>query len=109
MAARTHSRLEAKEARPVRRATQDSVFTRGLLIAIALGFVGLFLVVPLAAVFTEALRKGLGAYFKALTEPEARAAIKLTLIAAGIAVPLNVVFGIAASWAITKFSFPGKS
>jgi sulfate transport system permease protein len=79
------------------------------LIALALGFLGLFLVLPLAAVLTEALRRGLDAYLAALVEPVALAAIKLTLIAAVIAVPLNLVFGVAAAWAIAKFDFRGKS
>jgi sulfate transport system permease protein len=79
------------------------------LIALALGFLGLFLVLPLAAVLTEALRRGVDAYLAALVEPVALAAIKLTLIAAVIAVPLNLVFGVAAAWAIAKFDFRGKS
>jgi len=78
-------------------------------LAIALVFLGLILVVPLAAVFTEALRKGLIVYGAALIEPDAITAIKLTLITAAIAVPLNLVFGISASWAITKFHFRGKN
>ncbi len=76
---------------------------------IALAYMALVLVVPLVAVFTEALRKGLGYYFAAIVEPDALSAIKLTLIAAAIAVPLNLVFGIAAAWAIAKFDFRGKS
>jgi sulfate transport system permease protein len=82
---------------------------RWLLTAAALVFLGLFLFVPLAAVFSQALEKGAGAYFAAITEPDALAAIKLTLIAAGISVPLNLVFGVAAAWAIAKFDFRGKS
>ena len=82
---------------------------RWSLIGLALLFVGLFLVVPLAAVFTEALRKGVGAYFAAFKDPDAQAAIRLTFLAAGIAVPLNLVFGLAASWAIAKFEFRGKA
>jgi len=69
----------------------------------------LFLLVPLAAVFHEALRKGAEAYLRAVSDPDALSAIRLTLIAAAIAVPLNLVFGIAAAWAIAKFDFPGKS
>jgi sulfate/thiosulfate transport system permease protein len=65
--------------------------------------------VPLAAVFTEAFRKGIAVYFASLVEPDARSAIKLTLLVAAIAVPLNAVFGVAAAWAITKFEFKGKS
>jgi sulfate transport system permease protein len=87
----------------------EPAWVRVLLIAITLGFLGLFLFVPLAAVFTEALRKGWGVYLDSIREPVALAAIKLTLIAAGISVPLNLVFGIAAAWCIAKFEFPGKN
>jgi sulfate/thiosulfate transport system permease protein len=82
---------------------------RYTLIGVALSFVVLFLILPLAAVFTEALRKGLGAYLEALKEPDAWSAIKLTLITAAIAVPLNLVFGVSAAWAIAKYEFWGKS
>ena len=80
-----------------------------LLIAAALGFLLLFLLLPLAAVFVEALRKGLGTYTAALIHPDAVAAIELTLLVAAIAVPLNTVFGVAAAWAIAKFEFKGKA
>ncbi|WP_380880128.1 sulfate ABC transporter permease subunit CysW [Sphingomonas sp. DBB INV C78] len=76
---------------------------------LGLGFLGLFLLMPLLAVFAEALSDGLGAYAEAVIEPDALAAIRLTLLVAAISVPLNIVFGIAAAWAITKFDFPGKS
>jgi sulfate transport system permease protein len=82
---------------------------RWALIAVAMGFLGLFLLMPLAAVFAEALAKGLGVYLESLREPDALAAIKLTLLIAGIAVPVNLVFGVAAAWAIAKFEFVGKS
>jgi sulfate transport system permease protein len=82
---------------------------RWVLTGIVFAFLGLFLVVPLASVFSQALEKGVGAYFAAIREPDALAAIKLTLIAAGISVPLNLVFGVAAAWAIAKFDFRGKS
>jgi sulfate transport system permease protein len=82
---------------------------RRLLTAAAFIFLGLFLFVPLAAVFSQALEKGVGAYFAAIREPDALEAIKLTLIAAGISVPLNLVFGVTAAWAIAKFDFRGKS
>jgi sulfate transport system permease protein len=82
--------------------------TRRLLIAVAVAFIGIFLVLPLASVIYEAFAKGIGPYFAALAEQDARSALKLTLIAAGIAVPLNIIFGIAAAWAITRFRFPGK-
>jgi len=98
--------------RPVaarRRATAEPVLVRAGLIGIAMVFLGVFLVVPLAAVFTEALRKGVQAYFAALTEPDALAAVRLTILVALIAVPANLIFGVAASWAIAKFEFKGKS
>jgi sulfate transport system permease protein len=91
------------------RATSEPVWIRYTLTAIALLFLTLFLFVPLAAVFTEALRKGFDTYITALVDPDALSAIKLTFIAALIAVPLNLVFGVAAAWAITKFEFKGKS
>jgi sulfate transport system permease protein len=75
---------------------------------VALGFVTVFLIVPLAAVFIEAFSKGLEAYRTAIVEPDAVAALKLTLIAAAVAVPLNVIFGVAAGWALGKFAFPGR-
>ena len=87
----------------------ESTWVRVLLIGLALVFMGLFLVLPLAAVFTEALRKGLGAYLNALQDEDAWSAIRLTLITAAIAVPLNLVFGVAAAWAIAKFEFRGKA
>ncbi len=89
--------------------TTESPWVRYTLTGIALVFVVLFLILPLAAVFTEALRKGFGAYLEALKEPDAWSAIKLTLIAAAISVPLNLVFGVAAAWAIAKYEFRGKS
>jgi sulfate transport system permease protein len=96
----------------IRRATAgttESAGVRWTLITVALLFMLLFLVLPLAAVATEALRKGVGAYLEALQEPDAWSAIELTLTAAAIAVPLNLVFGIAAAWAIAKYEFRGKA
>ncbi len=93
----------------MRRQTTESRAVRITLVALALGFMALFLVLPLAAVFTEALRKGWGAYWEALKEPDAWSAIRLTLITAAVAVPLNLIFGVAAAWAIAKFEFRGKS
>jgi sulfate transport system permease protein len=90
------------------KATTEPPAMRFILIAIALLFLGLFLVVPLAAVFTQAFSRGFEVYLAAITEPDAWHAIKLTLIAAGIAVPLNMLFGLAAAWAIAKFRFRGK-
>jgi len=82
---------------------------RWLLTFLALAFLSLFLVVPLAAVFVQALEKGLETYWAAITEPDALSAIRLTLLTAAISVPLNLVFGIAAAWAIAKFKFRGKA
>ncbi len=90
-------------------ATQEPPWVRALLIALALGFAFLFLLVPLAVVFSEALKKGWDTYLLAITEEDAWHAIKLTLLTAAIAVPANLVFGIAASWSIAKFEFRGKS
>lgn len=89
--------------------TGEPEWVRRLLIALALGFMLLFLAMPLLAVFSEALRKGWSAYVEALREPDAWSAIRLTLITAAIAVPLNLVFGVAAAWAIAKFEFRGKA
>ncbi len=87
----------------------EPLWVRVALIGVALAFLALFLLMPLASVFTEALGKGWGAYSTAIRQPDALAAVRLTLTAAIIAVPLNLVFGIAAAWAIAKFEFPGKS
>ncbi len=81
---------------------------RCALIACALLFLGLFLVLPLIVVFEEALRRGLLTYFSAIAQPDAVAAIKLTILVAAIAVPLNASFGVASAWAVAKFEFPGK-
>jgi sulfate transport system permease protein len=102
-----YTRYNAKVARS--RATSEPVWIRWALIGISLAFLTLFLFIPLAAVFTEALRKGFETYIAALVEPDALSAIQLTLVAAAIAVPLNLVFGVAAAWAIAKFEFKGKS
>ncbi|HVD78550.1 MAG TPA: sulfate ABC transporter permease subunit CysW [Vicinamibacteria bacterium] len=92
----------------MRRALTEPPLVRGALLAVALVFLAIFLVMPLVAVFAQALEKGFGAYLTALREPDAWAAIRLTLLTAAIAVPLNLAFGLAASWAIAKFEFPGK-
>jgi sulfate/thiosulfate transport system permease protein len=89
--------------------TGESGLVRRVLIGTALIFLALFLFVPLAFVFYEGLKKGLGVYITAITEPDALDAIRLTFVAAAIAVPMNLVFGVAAAWSIAKFSFPGKS
>jgi sulfate transport system permease protein len=95
--------------RPLQAATTEPRWVQRLLIGVALAFMTLFLFVPLATVFIEALRKGVGVYLAAITEPDALSAIQLTLLAAGISLPLNLVFGVAAAWAITKFDFRGKN
>jgi sulfate/thiosulfate transport system permease protein len=91
------------------RATTESWIVRYVLIGITVLFLGLFLFMPLAVVFATALQKGVSAYVASFTEHDAIAAIRLTLLTAGIAVPLNLVFGVAAAWAIAKFEFVGKS
>jgi len=88
--------------------TQDHFLFRWLLTILALSFIGAFFIVPLTLVFKEALGDGLYRAWRAITEPDALSAIQLTLITAAIAVPLNAVFGISASWAVTKFDFWGK-
>jgi len=90
-------------------ATTEPAWVRRLLIGLALVFLAFFLFVPLAAVFVEAFKKGWGVYLAAVSEPDALSAIQLTLIASGIAVPMNLVFGLAAAWAIAKFDFRGKN
>ena len=92
-----------------RRAGKDSPVVRVILIALSLIFLSLFLFLPLVAVFVEALRDGVAAYFTAVTAPDTLAAIRLTLLTTCIAVPLNVVFGVAAAWTITRFEFRGKN
>jgi len=93
----------------VSRPTTEGLATRVVLIGIALVFLALFLLLPLLTVFVEALRPGISAYFVALSDADTRSAIWLTLIIAAISVPANLVFGLAASWAIAKFEFKGKS
>lgn len=95
--------------RHANRATQDPAWVRWLLVGLALTFLAFFLALPLIAVFAEALRRGFGPFFASFADPDAVSAIKLTLLTAAIAVPANLVFGVAASWCIAKFDFPGKS
>ncbi len=102
MAASTHARRLASP-------TNEPVYVRWILILVGLLFMALFLVLPLVAVFSEALREGIGVFVQSLQQPDAQSAIRLTLLVAAIAVPLNVVFGLAASWAIAKFEFKGKA
>ncbi len=92
-----------------RSVTTERRWVRVTLIVTAVVFLTLFLLLPLITVFVEAFRAGLNAYWAAITEPDALAAIRLTLLVAAIAVPANLIFGLAASWAIAKFEFPGKS
>jgi sulfate transport system permease protein len=105
------SALAAIDVAPPRvsEATTEPAWVRRALIILALAFLTLFLFVPLVAVFAEALKKGVDVYLAAIAEPDALAAIRLTLVAAAISVPLNCVFGIAAAWAIAKFDFRGKN
>ena len=100
---------DSRAVRTARSGTTEPVWVKWTLIGIALSFIFLFLILPLAAVFTEALRKGFDAYWEALKEPDAWSAIRLTLITAAIAVPLNLVFGVAAAWCIAKYEFRGKA
>ena len=102
-----YSKYNSKIA--LNRATSEPTWVRWSFIGITLLFLSLFLFMPLAAVFTESLRKGFETYVTALSDSDALSSIKLTLIAAAIAVPLNLVFGVAAAWAIAKFEFKGKS
>jgi sulfate transport system permease protein len=96
-------------ARPARSAIEEPAWVRILLIGLGLGFIGLFLVLPLVSVFAEAFRHGIAAYVAELHTPDTLVAIRLTLLVAAIAVLCNLVFGVAAAWAIAKFEFPGKS
>src|SRR5512144_612435 len=88
---------------------QDPTWLRRGLVALAVGFIGLVVVLPLANVFTQALSGGVGGYFAALRDPDTLHAIKLTLIVAGIVVPLNIVFGIVTAWALTRDETPAKT
>ncbi len=92
-----------------RQSTTEGRLAQYILIAIGLTFLMFFLLLPLVAVFSEALKEGFGAFVEAIASPDAWSAIRLTLLVAAISVPLNMVFGVAASWAITKFQFPGRN
>jgi sulfate transport system permease protein len=109
VAASLSARREHSAGHTAPRATQDPVWVKWLLVGCALTFLAFFLLLPLVAVFAEAFSKGMDVYFAAFRDSDALAAIKLTLITAAIAVPANLVFGVAASWAIAKFNFRGKS
>jgi len=103
------SRPAATAPRSVTRATGEPPLVRWTLTAIALLFLAFTLLLPLALVFQQALSKGLAAYWAAVSEPDALSAARLTLLIAGIAVPVNLVFGVAAAWCIAKFTFPGRN
>jgi sulfate/thiosulfate transport system permease protein len=96
-------------AKNVKTTIKTGLLTKWLLITAAISFLGIFIVVPLIAVFSEALNKGVQLYFAALTEPDAVSAIKLTLLTAAITIPVNTLFGVLAAWAIAKFHFRGKN
>ena len=89
-------------------ATREPNWVKWSILILSLAFFGLFLLLPLVSVFTEAVRKGFAVYLQAITQPDTLSAMRLTLLAAAIAIPLNVVFGVAAAWAIAKFEFRGK-
>ena len=108
MPAATRSRLSGGPLAASPNLTESPLIA-GTLIAVALVYLGLFLVVPVIAVFAKALEQGVAAYWVAISDPIALAAVRLTVITAAIAVPLNTLFGLAASWAIAKFDFPGKN
>ncbi|HMP72573.1 MAG TPA: sulfate ABC transporter permease subunit CysW [Kiritimatiellia bacterium] len=108
MAGIVSSRLSAQGVKS-RRAVTEPAWVRVLLITLALLFIGLVLVMPLALIFTYAFQQGWSVYLASFSEPDAVAAIRLTLLTAAIAVPLNIVFGVSAAWAITKFRFRGKN
>ncbi|AFL51739.1 sulfate transport system permease protein [Sinorhizobium fredii] len=105
----TSSAPTAAPSKIVKTATSETRFARLTLIIVALGFVALFLLLPLATVFIEAFRKGPVEFATALRDPETLSAIRLTLTVAAISVPLNLIFGVAAAWAIAKFEFKGKA
>src|SRR6266404_4811910 len=100
----------AVEGSAIRRTTlTEPPWVRRPVIGVSIGFLVLFVFLPLVAVFAEAFAEGIGAYFKSFADPTALSAIRLTLLVAAISVPLNLVFGLAASWCIAKFSFFGKT
>jgi sulfate/thiosulfate transport system permease protein len=103
------SLVETDLAGRLRLATDERTWVKALLVGSSLAFLSVVLFVPLVAIFAEAFRKGIGVYIASFTDPNAVSAIQLTLLVAFICVPLNMVFGLAAAWAISKFQFPGKS
>jgi sulfate transport system permease protein len=109
MAGPAKSRLHRTATSPSQRGAEESALVKWLLIGVAFTFLSIFLLLPLVNVFAQALSKGLQFYLNSLTTPDTRAAIRLTLIVAAVCVPLNLVFGLAAAWAVAKFEFRGKS
>lgn len=104
-----HENLNVASDRTRSSSTSEPPFFRRLLIFLMLLFIGLFLIMPLTAIFIQAFEKGVSAYFAAISETETLAALRLTLLTAIIVVPVNLIFGVLAAWAIAKFRFPGKS
>jgi sulfate transport system permease protein len=104
----TNDSLSLSNRPGIRSVTEENIVVRAVLITLGLGFLSLFVLLPLALVFTEAFRNGWSAYLIAITDPVAWSAIRLTLLVAVIAVPLNSLFGIAAAWSISRFDFRGK-
>jgi sulfate transport system permease protein len=109
MAGNVKRKINGDSHRQSRRGTEESPVVKWMLITIAMGFCLVFLLLPLANVFAQAFGQGVKAYFAALVDPNSWSAIRLTLIVAAISVPLNVIFGVCAAWAIAKFNFRGKS
>lgn len=104
----TETQFQRRATEKSQRGTEESWFVRWFLITVALAFVAVFLLLPLVNVFWQALTHGVKVYVESLTDPDTRSAINLTLLIAGITVPLNLLFGLAAAWAIAKFTFRGK-
>ncbi|MFA5955430.1 sulfate ABC transporter permease subunit CysW [Hyphomicrobium sp.] len=109
VAATFDARLDGAAKFEANPATRDSGWVKFVVLGLGLTYFTVFLLLPLAAVFTEAFRKGVDTYFAALVEPDALSAIELTVIAAALSVPLNLIFGVSAAWAVAKFRFPGKN
>jgi len=109
MAGAVKRKITGDSHRQSRRGTEESPIVKWVLISVAMAFCVVFLLLPLANVFAQALQLGVSAYFKALIDPNSWSAIRLTLIVSAISVPLNVIFGVCAAWAIAKFNFRGKS
>jgi sulfate/thiosulfate transport system permease protein len=108
MVVRSRRKARRMSHRPAGRHTEPPWMRVGL-IAVSVGFVGILILLPVISVFTEAFRKGVGVYFASITDPLALAALRLTLLTAGVTLAFNLVFGLAASWLIAKFSFPGRN